>query len=168
MTMAKEGTRPPETVLAAIEEDLRRDEQIWKRIHEDLASLGAPKPRRTWRLVAAAAVALVLLGASFVVGRTTAPGPTPVKAPAVAEAATPFTQTGLESKREGFEARYGSIFGWGRAVVEQTEPGETVGNVPAAGPGRPKWGPDEAVNETAEAPDGARIPKGMLESRKLP
>ena len=123
MTMTKEGARAPETVLAAIEDDLRRDELIWKRVHRDLRALGAPPPRRTWRLVAAAGAALARVSGSFVVGRTTAPTPAPVVV--VAERATPFTASGLESKREGFEARYGSIFGWGPAVTQvptQTAP----------------------------------------------
>jgi hypothetical protein len=178
MTMAKEGARAPESVLAAIEEDLRRDELIWKRIHEDLDSLGAPKPHRTWRLVAAMVGVLALVAGSFVVGRTTAPGPAP--AAAVAEAATPFTASGLESKREGFEAGNGSVFGWGPAVTEAPAYQEPALVIPTSSLESKRegfearygsifgWGPDEAVNETAEAPDGARIPKGMLESRKLP
>ncbi|MGE5225937.1 MAG: hypothetical protein ACM3OO_03580 [Planctomycetaceae bacterium] len=119
MTMAKEGTRTPEAVLATIEEELRRDEQIWERIHRDLRGLGAPRPRRTWRWVAAGAAVLVLVAGSFVVGRTTAPAPAPTAA--VAQAATPFPASSLESKREGFEARYGSVFGWGPAVPAETQ-----------------------------------------------
>jgi hypothetical protein len=166
MTMTKEGARAPETVLAAIEDDLRRDELIWKRVHRDLRALGAPRPRRTWRLVAAAVAALALIAGSFVVGRTTAPTPAPMVV--VAEPATPFTATGLESKREGFAARYGDVWGWGPAVTETTAPDEGTVNRPAAS--RPKWGqaptaaPGDAGGSSLESKQEGLAARGVVGS----
>ena len=133
MTMTKTENRTPETVLAAIEDDLRRDERMWKQVHDDLRSLGAPRPHRTGWLVAAAVGVLVLVVGSFVLGRNTAPGPATAEVPAISQVATPFTATGLESKREGFAARYGDVWGWGPAVTDVTRaPDHGTTTIPAS------------------------------------
>jgi hypothetical protein len=93
-------------VLAAVEEDLRRDERIRTQIHRELRAM---RPRRNGRLVAAAVAVAVVAAAAFALGWNLAPEPATVAAPSVTRVA--ITDTGLASKRDGLAAAYGPEFG---------------------------------------------------------